>query len=158
VQRLADRFPAATPEQLLGGFVPPPRFAQVRFASYLPGPDQPTQAAAVAGLEAFAARAAAVEARRRVFRRAAPPEARPGIYLDGGFGVGKTHLLASLFHALAGPAAFGTFVEYTHLVGALGFAEAVARLDSPSATHRKARDAADVIRLNCTTCGKCRGV
>jgi cell division protein ZapE len=50
------------------------------------------------------------------------------VYLDGGFGVGKTHLLASLWHAVPGPKAYGTFVEYTHLVGALGFAETVTRL------------------------------
>lgn len=127
VQRLVDRDPAVSPEQLLAGFVPPPRFAQVRFANYLPSPDEPTQSAAVAGLQAFANRFGE-EPRRRRFRRGAPPEARPGIYLDGGFGVGKTHLLASLFHSVDGPAAFGTFVEYTHLVGALGFARAAGAL------------------------------
>ncbi len=58
-----------------------------------------------------------------------PAAATPtGVYLDGGFGVGKTHLLASLWHAVPGPKAYGTFVEYTHLVGALGFAETVKRL------------------------------
>lgn len=44
------------------------------------------------------------------------------MYLDGGFGVGKTHLLASLWHAAPPPKSYGTFVELTHLVGALGFA------------------------------------
>jgi cell division protein ZapE len=48
--------------------------------------------------------------------------------LDGGFGVGKTHLLASLWHAVEGPKAFGTFVELTNLVGALGFEVTVAQL------------------------------
>jgi cell division protein ZapE len=128
VQRLVDRNPAASPQELLAGFVPPPRFAAVRFATYLPSPDHPTQAAAVAGLAAFAGTLERPERKRRRFRRGAPPESRPGIYLDGGFGVGKTHLLASLFHAVPGPAAFGTFVEYTHLVGALGFAQTVASL------------------------------
>jgi cell division protein ZapE len=47
------------------------------------------------------------------------------VYLDGGFGVGKTHLLASLWHAAPEPKAFGTFVELTNLVGALGFASTV---------------------------------
>ncbi len=47
-----------------------------------------------------------------------------GIYLDGGFGVGKTHLLAALASSAGARAAFGTFVEYTHLVGALGFSPA----------------------------------
>ena len=60
-----------------------------------------------------------------VARRSAPPEARSGVYLDGGFGVGKTHLLAALWHVSEGPKAFGTFVEYTNLVGALGFTAAV---------------------------------
>src|SRR6188768_3783973 len=49
----------------------------------------------------------------------------PGVYLDGGFGVGKTHLLASLWHVAPGPKYFGTFIEYTALVGALGYANAV---------------------------------
>src|SRR5699024_8438530 len=56
-------------------------------------------------------------------KRVAPM--RPGIYLDGGFGVGKTHLLAALWHAAPAPKYFGTFIEYTALVGALGFAGAV---------------------------------
>ena len=67
--------------------------------------------------------------------------AAPGVYLDGGFGVGKTHLLASLWHAApTGPKAFGTFVELTNLVGALGFqqpCEALSR--APAAVHRRVR-------------------
>lgn len=51
-----------------------------------------------------------------------------GRYLDGGFGVGKTHLLAALWHAVDAPAAFGTFVGYTNLVGALGFQQVVEAL------------------------------
>lgn len=50
------------------------------------------------------------------------------MYLDGGFGVGKTHLLASLWHGAPEPKAYGTFVEYTNLVGALGFAATVEAL------------------------------
>ena len=52
------------------------------------------------------------------------------MYLDGGYGVGKTHLLASLWHAAPGPKLFATFVELTHLVGALGFHDAVAALSA----------------------------
>jgi cell division protein ZapE len=73
-----------------------------------------------------------VKARSGLFRKrtSAAPTAG-GVYLDGGFGVGKTHLLASLWHAVDAPRekkAYGTFVEYTSLVGALGFATAVERL------------------------------
>jgi cell division protein ZapE len=39
--------------------------------------------------------------------------------------VGKTHLLASLWHEFNGTKAFGSFLEYTSLVGYLGFAQSV---------------------------------
>jgi len=39
--------------------------------------------------------------------------------------VGKTHLLAALWHAAPGPKYFGTFIEYTALIGALGYTGAV---------------------------------
>jgi len=119
--RLVDKYPEVTPDALIAALVPPPRFSSVSFDSYLPDPSQPTQMAAVAGLHAFVRAGEAPPPKRWRRRRPAPPEARPGVYLDGGFGVGKTHLLASLFHATPGPAVFGTFVEYTHLAGALGF-------------------------------------
>ena len=122
--RLVDRQPRLEPGELVASLVPPPRFDQVRFGTYAPDPAQPSQAAAVVAGEAFAAR---ISAPRGRFRRR-PRDERPGLYFDGGFGVGKTHLLASLWHAAPAPKAYGTFVELTHLVGALGFAEAVRRL------------------------------
>lgn len=122
---MTTRHPVVGVEALIEEFVPPPRFSDVRFDTYRPDPTEPTQAAAVAGLEAFARRCAEPVARRGLFRRSAPPEGRAGVYLDGGFGVGKTHLLASLWHAVPGRKRFGTFVEYTNLVGALGFRTAV---------------------------------
>jgi cell division protein ZapE len=45
---------------------------------------------------------------------------RPGRYLDGGFGVGKTHLLASLWHAAPAPKAYVTFEELTAFIGFAG--------------------------------------
>ena len=119
--RLVDREPVVTPEALVAGLVPPPRFAGARFDTYLP---DPTQAAAVARLQEFAATLA--PPRRRFGRR--PAQGKPGVYLDGGFGVGKTHLVTALWHAAPEPRAYCTFVELTHLVGALGFAETVAAL------------------------------
>jgi cell division protein ZapE len=120
--RLADRRPQVPADRLLAELTPPPRFARERFSTYRPDPAQPTQAEAVRRLETFAADVADADRASRwwPFGRRSP--LRPaGVYLDGGFGVGKTHLLASLWHAARGPAAFGTFVEYTNLVGALGF-------------------------------------
>ena len=107
----------------MADLVPPPTFANVSFDSYIADPLQPTQKVAVDELRNFAQQIN--NPPRRFFRR---ESVSAGRYLDGGFGVGKTHLLASLFHAVEGKKAFGTFVEYTNLVGALGFHVAVERL------------------------------
>lgn len=122
--RLIDRRPAVAVDQIIADLVPPPHFRDVGFETYVP--TDPTQSAAVLALQAFAARIQAPRSGKRgIFRRAAPPEGRAGVYLDGGFGVGKTHLLASLWRAIDGPKTYGTFVEYTNLVGLLGFRRAV---------------------------------
>ena len=126
---LASRHPEVSVNALLREFAPPPHFESVDFDTYIPDPAQSSQAAAVAALKAFAARVASpAPSRKGLFRKAAPPEGRAGVYLDGGFGVGKTHLLASLWKAVPGPKSYGTFVEYTNLVGALGFRAAVESL------------------------------
>ena len=122
IPRLVDRFPQPNRRQLLASLVPPPRFAAVAFSTYQPDPDQPSQAAAVMALSSFASRSCQPAARRLWWRRAPPPpEYRCGVYLDGAFGVGKTHLLASLWHEVAEPKVFCTFAELSHVVGALGF-------------------------------------
>jgi cell division protein ZapE len=128
---LCERNPRVAPEDVIGALVPPPTFADVRLDTYRPDPAEPSQHAAVTEVAEFAARAAAAAdgGGRRWFRRASAPTSA-GLYLDGGFGVGKTHLLAGLWHASAGPKLFATFVELTHLAGALGFADAVERLSA----------------------------
>ncbi|PPK95930.1 cell division protein ZapE [Kineococcus xinjiangensis] len=133
--RLVDRDPRVRPEQLVAELVPPPRFGDVRFSTYVPDPAQPTQAQAVERLGAFGQEITAGGGGGGgggllgMFRRGRSAPQSPGRYLDGGFGVGKTHLLSSLFHQVSTeggrPAAYGTFVEYTNLVGALGFRPAV---------------------------------
>jgi len=126
--RLVDRHPEVAVESLIAGLVPPPLFADVRFDNFRPDPQQPSQQAAVQALRAFAARVDAPPARSGLLRRRAVSADPAGIYLDGGFGVGKTHLLASAWHAVAAPKAYCTFVELTHLAGALGFARLVQEL------------------------------
>ncbi|MBK1788784.1 cell division protein ZapE [Prauserella cavernicola] len=132
VEKLTDRRPEIGADELVTTLVPPPRFDGVRFSTYVPNADEPSQAAAVEACSAFADRVAASGQQksgwRSLFGRKPEVEGKPGLYLDGGFGVGKTHLLASIWHAVPGPKSYGTFVELTHVVGALGFAEAVRRL------------------------------
>lgn len=135
---LCAREPHVPADRLVAEMVPPPRFDSVRFDTYVPDPKQPSQVEAVKVLSDFAAGLGGAHAtgsgRRRWFART-PKKAAPagprGVYLDGGYGVGKTHLLASLWHATpAEPSlkAFGTFVELTNLVGALGFQQTVQTL------------------------------
>ncbi len=127
---LVDRRPHHDQGELVASMVPPARFDDVRFATYRPDPAEPSQAEAVAAAEKFAEQINARRpAKRGLFGRKAPAPGA-GLYFDGGFGVGKTHLLASLWHAVDGPKSYGTFVELTHLVGALGFAATVERLSS----------------------------
>ncbi|GGT18541.1 cell division protein ZapE [Streptomyces purpureus] len=133
---LCAREPHVPADRLVAEMVPPPRFDAVRFDTYIPDPKQPSQTEAVRVLSAFAgglggAHATGAGKRRWFARKPAEPTGPRGVYLDGGYGVGKTHLLASLWHATpAEPAlkAFGTFVELTNLVGALGFQQTVKTL------------------------------
>ncbi|MFD4788138.1 cell division protein ZapE [Streptomyces sp. NPDC058459] len=136
---LCAREPHVPADRLVAEMVPPPRFDSVRFATYVPDPDQPSQTDAVGVLEGFAAGLGGAvrpgAGKRGLFgfgrAKAKSPAGPRGVYLDGGYGVGKTHLLASLWHATpAEPSrkAFGTFVELTNLVGALGFQQTVRTL------------------------------
>lgn len=136
LQPLSERSPEVSTEDLLAGLRPSFRFADVSFDSYIPDPKHPSQSAAVEALSSFAATVGGSASSggmfTRLFRRSSKANGTAsGIYLDGGFGVGKTHLLASLYHAAAdrgapeNKLAFGTFVEYTNLVGALSFRRTV---------------------------------
>ncbi|MCZ4079647.1 cell division protein ZapE [Rhodococcus sp. H36-A4] len=131
--RLVDRNPVVPSDQLIAQMVPPAMFDEVSFASYIPDPNEPSQAEAVAKAESFAEKVTKIrgKGKRGLFGKKAPSTGA-GLYLDGGFGVGKTHLLASIFHSVPEPKAFGTFVELTHVVGALGFNKALEELSGHS--------------------------
>ncbi|WP_425148500.1 cell division protein ZapE [Deinococcus sp.] len=148
------------PAALAAGLTPGARFREVRFESYRPNPAFPSQAAARQQTQGFVASLTSAPSAgglvsrwfgpARLGRRPLRPEGR-GLYLDGGFGVGKTHLLASAYHAarLAGvPSAFMSFQDLMYLIGALGMTRATQalsgltllcldefELDDPGNTH-----------------------
>ncbi|MDT7762136.1 MAG: cell division protein ZapE [Mycobacterium sp.] len=125
VAHLVDRHPRVTPERLIAQLIPPPTFSNVSFDTYQPDPAEPSQAAAVQSCRQFCEQAVARRAgKKKLFGRR---EVLPGvgIYLDGGFGVGKTHLLASSFFEVPGPKAFAAFGELTQLAGVFGFVECI---------------------------------
>lgn len=107
---------------MLQHLVPPPQFADASFESYVPDVNFSSQGDARDAARVFSTGGSL----GGLFRKASAT--RPGLYLDGGFGVGKTHLLAAAWHKASGRKYFGTFIEYTALVGALGFAEAAKAL------------------------------
>ncbi|MCU1508007.1 MAG: zapE [Glaciihabitans sp.] len=126
VASLADRSPSISAAEIVAHLVPPRQFETATLDSYRPDRDYPSQGAALAAIRNFIAGWAAPKG--GLFSRKRAPASLPGLYLDGGFGVGKTHLLAALWHAAPGRKYFGTFIEYTALVGALGYAATLQQL------------------------------
>lgn len=113
--------PGSTPH---GPAVPPPRFELATFDTYRPGND--SQRRAFDLVREFVSRL------KPAGRRRWPWQSRPqgeGIYLDGGYGVGKTHLLAAAYHAAHVEKAYLTFQELVHLIGALGLEAARERFE-----------------------------
>ena len=99
--------------ELLQELVPPSEFSKVSFATYIPDAAFPSQTLAARNAEEFVGK---VNRQR---------DGSIGLYLDGGFGVGKTHLLASTYHASKIRTAYGPFLSFTSIIGYLGFQEAV---------------------------------
>lgn len=125
-----DHLPAATltsAEDVIAGFVPTRRFAHASFASYEPDPRFPSQSAARDRLQAFAAESPRPRRQglgrwlpwggRSTPREQASPQA---VYLDGGYGVGKTHLLAATYHAVEGARLYLSFGELAYTISRLG--------------------------------------
>lgn len=126
---LVDRHPAISGAELVATLVPPRQFDGASFDSYRPDEAYASQAEARDTLRLFSEPETPIVrgglfnfGRKKATVEPSPHSiSKPGVYLDGGFGVGKTHLLAATWHATAGRKYFGTFIEYTALVGALGY-------------------------------------
>ena len=129
VQSLLDRHPVMSTEAMLAHFVPPAQFRNASLDNYVPNPDFPSQAQALEKAREFVRPvAAAPSGWKRLGKSSSRSSVKPGIYLDGGFGVGKTHLLAAMWHQIPGRTYYGTFIEFTALVGVLGYRGAVDHL------------------------------
>jgi len=110
---LSDISSEVSVSELLDELVPPSEFQKVSFETYVPN-------------EAFASQGLARD-KAAAFAKTVGKKGTDnlGIYLDGGFGVGKTHLLASIYFSSGKKSAFGAFLAYTSIIGYLGFAEAL---------------------------------
>ena len=116
---LVEISPTVSADTLIADLLPPPEFETATFASYRPDSRYPSQAAAVNECKSF------LSGKKKLLGK---KQSYPGIYLDGGFGVGKTHLLASIWHQYKGAKIFGAFLDLTAITGYLGFQEMVKRL------------------------------
>ncbi|MBS1903350.1 MAG: cell division protein ZapE [Bacteroidetes bacterium] len=100
--------------------MPPKHFDLARFGNYVPEPDYPSQSDALRRVKSFVEKLAGTSKPSsgilgKFFTKT--KQSGNGLYLDGGFGVGKTHLLASAYHAFNGPKAYLSFQELMFLVG-----------------------------------------
>ncbi len=121
---LVARNPQTSVDQLLNQLVPPSEFQTSSFDNYITDSRFASQAHAVLIAKTFATgKKFGLDAKdAKLLKNSA------GIYLDGGFGVGKTHLLAATWHAFKGRKVFGSFLAFTGLIGVLGFANAIEAL------------------------------
>ncbi len=111
-------------QSFVSQFAPPPRFAGKRLSAYRPDPAYPSQAAALQQVCTFAGKVASEPGlAERLRARLQGPARGVGLYLDGGFGVGKTHLLAGLWNAAPSPKAYLSFDELMYAIGLRGVAQ-----------------------------------
>jgi cell division protein ZapE len=119
-----DRLPSVTSnsiDEVISGFVPTRRFAGVSFETYQPDERFPSQRIARERLRTVAAQigqARRAHVLKRLLRQV--PERPPSIYLDGGYGVGKTHLLAATYHAVGTERVYLSFGELAYTISRLG--------------------------------------
>ena len=90
--------------------VPPPRFRAKDFAGFRIDSSVAGQGEAVAQVKAFA------EKKTGFLKGLFTKKEKPGLYLDGGFGVGKTHLLAASFNTAPGTTRYLSFAEAMSLL------------------------------------------
>ncbi len=96
-------------------FVPPPRFGKTSFSTYKPS--HSSQEIALGRVQSFLGQEARAKSK---WPWQKTPFRANGLYLDGGFGVGKTHLLAAAYDSFKAQKIYLSFSELVHLIGVLG--------------------------------------
>lgn len=146
---LLSHNPHTRPEDLISFLRPGHRFRDVRFETYRPNTEFPSQQQACQLMQTFIQASAAPKKRFRFFHKS--KTSGRGLYIDGGFGVGKTHLLASAYYAAqeqGRQVALMSFQDLMFLIGLLGMGNTVEtlkdfelllidefELDDPGNTH-----------------------
>lgn len=129
---ISDFKPQIDIRHLSKKLVPPPRFASATLENYIPDHTHPSQHAAKEYLRDFVQRLNRQRNGFGKFFRSFGAQPVLGIYLDGVFGVGKTHLLAGAHSAFEGKKLYLSFTELMYLIGYLGLARAAEELGEAS--------------------------
>jgi cell division protein ZapE len=113
----------------INGLTPPPRYNHCNFSSYLVNLEYPSQIAILKILQTAIKRLNAYvnsnSLNQFILRKKSLIR---GIYLDGSFGVGKTHLLTSCFNEFKGKKIYFTFTDLMNLISYLGMETLVSQL------------------------------
>ncbi len=98
----------------------PLKFQHCNFENYIPNKEYPSQQEVkerlitfVKSLEEYNKSKCCETIVKRLFKKNSKPK---NIYIDGGFGVGKTHLLSSIGNAYSGKSIFVSFSELMYLI------------------------------------------
>lgn len=131
---------------------PHPKFKDCTFESYMDDKNYPSQAALKDTLRNIANTVKKTQKKSFFSRSKKGGKLAKNIYIDGTYGIGKTHLLSACFHGYNGTKAFMSFLELTYFMNFSGLEKTIEffkpidlllidefDLDDPATTRMAAR-------------------
>lgn len=113
-------------EDCFNGLKPHPKFNSCSFDNYFPDDDYPSQRQLKDLLQNISApHIAQTRAWYRLFQNIQPKKIHKNIYIDGTYGIGKTHLLSACFNNFQGTKAFLSFMELTYFMNYAGLEKSI---------------------------------
>lgn len=105
---------------------PHPKFYECSFDNYFPDVSYPSQTALKDLLKEIAnPKEIQTRAWYRIFQNIKPKKIHKNIYIDGTYGIGKTHLLSACFNHFQGSKAFLSFMELTYFMNYAGLEKSI---------------------------------
>lgn len=104
---------------------PHPKFKGCTFDNYNDDKNYPSQGMLKETLRAIANSKKEPKKKFKFFGKNKPSKIAKNIYIDGTYGIGKTHLLSSTFHNFQGSKAFMSFLELSYFMNFLGLEKTI---------------------------------
>lgn len=131
---------------------PHPKFKNCTFDNYSCDNEYPSQSALKELLKQISGSIKQNNKKFKIFTSKKPSKIAKNIYIDGTYGIGKTHLLSACFHNFKGSKAFMSFLELTYFMNFSGLEKTIEYfkpidlllidefdLDDPATTRMAAR-------------------